>query len=1079
MKNWQKLFALFVIFMFTYSHVSAQNQIRGSINDKDGNPLPGVSVIIEGTNTGTITNEDGFFSIPAEIGQTLMIRFVGMKTQLIEIEDDNTYFEITLLEDATDLEELVVIGYGTQKKQSVVGAIGTASSDELKTQGNQTNLRDALTGLIPGVSVLSISGMPGGDIETASETGLSAFHPSEILIRGKTTWNNSEPLILVDGVERSMQEVDINEVESISVLKDASATAVFGVKGGNGVILITTKRGKLGKAEFNIEAQMSYETPSKLIEREESPEAAIARNYAVQRIRRFNSGLYSELYTSDQELEYYRNGTYPYAYANQDWHDIMLKDFAKSYRVNATATGGTELVKYFSSVSYSHVGDIMNNEDIGVGYVPKFTYDRLNVRSNFDFDITKTTKLSADYSGVFGTQTTPLTTGLNGVFEVFNNMPPNSPIQVYEDGVPGSSDGRFDNENVWHTYYYKGINTFPRTSINMTYTLEQKLDFITKGLSFLGKLAYDNEFRDTGKEIDNSDVITKTIQNEFYLLGGYYDYDAQTYMMDGNPVDMDREGWVTYVKPFTGGTEGFDWVKTPNTYAPPAVSLNNSQRNLYYQMMLNYNRSFNRHSVTSMAMFSRQKTERGSQWPHKREDWVGRVTYDYDQRYFLEVNGAYNGSEKFGPLYRFDFFPSVGAGWLISNEPFIEDRWDWLNVLKIRYSDGLVGNDNVNTGSTWPYLTIYDTYTPNDRGVEENYYGYPYGYQGYTRYNEGNPGNPNLRWEKARKQNLGLDFTAFRSTLVLSADIFREHRTDMLIGAGQRQTTVPPIFGKPAPPANIGEAKSIGGELIMTYRNSLDNNRLNYYITWNWSVARSTVIYRESTELTLPHQKPEGKPLGQTYSGISTGFIESWDDLYVSTGASDAASNRFLLPGDMVMLDFNGDGRYYATDDNVPYGYPTYPQNNYGVNFGGNYMGIDLSVRFVGAYNVTRQIGLEAFQSDNLFVPTDILRETWTPEYNNANPTYPALALDAKTYNPSAQYTQFDGSFLRLQSVELGYSFPKRLTERLKIENLKLFVNGRNLFLWTKMPNDGVGFDEPIRNYPTKKQLNLGLNVRF
>lgn len=344
---------------------------------------------------------------------------------------------------------------------------------------------------------------------------------------------------------------------------------------------------------------------------------------------------------------------------------------------------------------------------------------------------------------------------------------------------------------------------------------------------------------------------------------------------------------------------------------------------------------------------------------------------------------------------------------------------------------------------------------------------------------EGNPGNPDLRWEKARKQNLGLDFTAFRNTLVISADVFREHRTDMLIGASQRENTVPPIFGKPAPPANIGEAKSRGGELIVTYRNAAINNKLNYFISWNWSIARSEVIYKESTDLTPPHQKPEGKPLGQTYSGISTGFIESWDDLYASTGASDDASNYFLLPGDVVMLDFNGDGRYYATDDNVPYGYPTYPQNNYGVNFGGSYLGFDLSVRFVGAYNVTRRIGLEAFQSDNLYVPTEILRSTWTPEYYNANPTFPALALDAKTYNPDGQFTQFDGSYLRLQSIELGYSFPKRLIQRLNIENLKLYVNARNLFLWTKMPNDGVGFDEPNRNYPTKKQVNLVLNIRF
>ena len=1080
MKNWQKLLALFVIFMFNYSLVFAQVQIKGKVSDKDGSPLPGVNVVIDGTTTGAVTNTDGLFSIQAQVGQTLSIRFIGMQTQQIEIESSNTFLEITLQDDVVLLSETVVVGYGTQKKESVVGAIGTASSEELKSSGNQSNLSDALTGLIPGVSVLSISGMPGGDLGTAGETGLSAYHPSEILIRGKTTWNNSSPLVLVDGVERSMQEVDINEVESVSVLKDASATAVFGVKGGNGVILITTKRGKEGKARFNIDAEMSYETPTKLIEREGSAEAAIARNYAAQRSRRFNSGLYSELYTSDQELEYYRSGQYPYAYANQDWEAIMLKDIAKSYRVAATASGGTERVKYFASAAYSHVGDIMKNDDIGVGYIPKFTYDRLNVRSNFDFQITKSTKLAADFSGVFGNQTTPNTTGLNGVFNTFTNSAPNSPIVRYEDGTPGSNDDRFDTENPWHTYYYGGVNTFPRTQVNMNYTLTQELDFVTEGLSFSGMFAYDNTFRDTGESIRNNDVITTTISKEFYLNGGYYDTDAGAYMLNGSEVDMLADGWAINTKPFGGGTEGYDWTLTPNTYGAPEVSLNNSQRNMYYQMKLDYNRTFGKHNVTAMTMFSRQKTEQGSQWPHKREDWVGRVTYDYDGRYFLEMNGAYNGSEKFGPEYRFDFFPSFAGGWLISNERFIKDQpnWQWLDKLKLRYSYGVVGNDNLNTGSTWPYLTIWNTYTPNSRGVEQNWYGYPYGYQEYIRYNEGNPGNPDLRWEKATKQNLGFEFAAFSNKLSITADVFKENRTDMLIGANQRRNTVPPIFGKPAPPANIGEAKSHGGELTITYRNSI-NNELNYFITWNWDMARSEVIYKESTELTLPHQKPEGKPLNQTFSGISTGFIESWDDLYSSTGAADDASNRFLLPGDLVMLDFNGDGKYYGVEDNVPYGYPTYPQNNYGLHFGGNYKGFDLSVRFVGAYNATRRVGLNIFDSDNLFVPTDLLDNTWTPEYANADPRYPALALDAKTYNPTGQYFEYDGSFLRLQSIEFGYSFPKKMLKPLRIDNLKLYVNGRNLFLWTKMPNDGVGFDEQNRNYPTKKQINLGLNIRF
>jgi hypothetical protein len=440
------------------------------------------------------------------------------------------------------------------------------------------------------------------------------------------------------------------------------------------------------------------------------------------------------------------------------------------------------------------------------------------------------------------------------------------------------------------------------------------------------------------------------------------------------------------------------------------------------------------------------------------------------------MNGAYNGSEKFGPGYRFDFFPSVAGGWVLSNETFLKGKTQWLDKLKLRYSYGMVGNDNLNTGSTWPYLTIWNTYGVN--AYESNYYGYPSAYREYIRYNEGNPGNPDLRWEKAAKQNLGLEIAAFKSKLNLTVDVFKEHRTDMLIGANDRQSTVPPIFGKPAPPANIGEAKSRGAEMEITWRNTI-KNVFNYWISANWSVARSEVIYKESTELTLPHQKPEGKPLGQTTTGISTGFIESWDDLYSATGAANASSNSFLMPGDRIMLDFNADGRYFGTDDNVPYGYPTYPQNNYGINAGADFKGFDLSIRFLGAYNTTRRVSPSLFYFDNVYAPSIYLDNTWTPEFNNPNPTYPALALSAKTYNPTGQFNEFDGSFLRLQSIQLGYSMPKRWTEPLRINNLKLFVNGRNLFLWTKMPNDGVGFDDPGFNYPTKKQINIGLNIQL
>ena len=625
MKDLRKYFMTLAVFIITCTTVYSQIQISGKVSDSEGYPLPGVNVIVEGTTIGTVTDLDGLFTIYADVGQRLVISFVGMKTQLIEVIASKTTLDVTLLDDSMVLDEMIIVGYGTQRKESVVGAIATAKSDDIKQQGNISNLTDALTGAIPGVSVLSISGLPGGDLETNSRI----YTPSEILIRGKTTWNNSNPLILVDGVERSMNEIDISEVENISVLKDASATAVFGVKGGNGVIIITTKRGREGKARFNVEAEVSYETPSKQIETGDMARSAYARNIAIERSRRFNPGAWN-LYFADQEIDFFRNGQYPYAYQNLKWTDIAQKDFTQSKRVNMTVNGGTERVKYFASASYNHVGDIMNSEDVGQGYNPAYSYDRINIRTNFDFDITKSTKLTTNFAGMYGVSSSP-SGNINEIFGSLSHQSGDIPIWRYEDGMYGSDNSLYSAYNSYFLINYNGLITSPRTTINTDYTLTQKLDFITQGLSLSGMLAYDNSFRNIGRMVNDSGHIRKVIDRDFYLHGGYYDYTTEMYILNGEPANMND--WTIYYEP-TAGSEGFGWVKTPNSYGAEQVSLNNSDRTLYYQVKLDYSSIFaDIHSVTALAMFSRQQNERGSNWPRKREDWVGRVTYDYDRRY--------------------------------------------------------------------------------------------------------------------------------------------------------------------------------------------------------------------------------------------------------------------------------------------------------------------------------------------------------------------------------------------------------------------------------------------------------------
>jgi len=1050
-----------------------QGLITGTVIDETGVFMPGVNVTIQGTTVGTITDTEGKFSLPGvSIGDVIAISFVGMESQNVTVTSLDQVINVTLVTGQIGLDEVVVIGYGSQKKESVVGAIGVAKSEELRSQGNVSNLKDALTGVIPGLAVLPTSGLAGG--------GDDRIHrDTEILIRGKTTWNNAAPLILVDGVERDMDDIDVNEVESVSVLKDASATAVFGVKGGNGVILITTKRGEVGKAEFTIEGEYSMETWSKIVEPADLLSAIDAYNYAVERTRRIDQSGRLGNYYSDKVIGYYRDQTYPYAYPNNEWLDIAFKDYAKSYRVNGTVRGGTERLRYFASAGFNHVDDLFNGEDIGQGYQPGYKYDRINVRSNFDVKLTGTTNLKVNFYGIQTFQSSIPGYQVNGFYSAVSGLPGNSAVHRYEDGMYGAYNPDILAPNPMYEINLGGLDGDNTTTVNMDYSLQQDLSFLTKGLSVSAMLAYDNRFETDGLRVRDDGALTKKIIPSFYLEGGYFDYDEAIYKhADGTAADMD---FFTIYTEDTGGDKGagFGWIDRPVIYTAESGAANRSRSNLYYEVRMNYARLFGRHDVTGTGVFSRQEVVRGSDWSEKREDWVGRATYNFDRRYFIEINGAYNGSEKFGPGYKFDLFPSVGVSWNISNERFMQNfSQGWLEILKLRYSIGLVGNDRVDVGSQWPYVTIWE-----ERGdgsadltrLDQSQFGYPYSnYDGYTVYVEGTPGNPDLRWETARKQNLGLDLGFFNNRLGFTADLWNEYRYDMLIAADDRE--VPPVTGVPSnAAANLGEAESEGMEFEITHRNTVAGG-LYYWVKANWSVARSEVIYKANAPLTPAHRADEGFPLNQTKTSMATGIIQSWDDLYSTVGSSTGGQNGQRMPGDAALLDFDADGLYESSDDVVPYGYPVYPQNNYGISMGLNYKGISFSILFAGAYNVTRNINSGHLGNERAYVPEYLLDRTWT--YNPSGADFPALSRGPK-WNPTGHYGRYDGSFFRLQNTQLAYALPKKWMSRIGMKKIEIYVNGRNLWMWSKMPDDGVGANHDISNYPTKKQFNLGLRLQF
>ena len=596
--------------------------VKGVVVDDKDVPVIGASIVVKGNNSiGTISDIDGNFilAVPSE-KTVLVISYIGMKTK--EIQSAKGTVKVVLEDDSKQLEEVVVVGYGQQKKASVIGAITQTSGKTLERAGGVSSVGAALTGNLPGVITTATQGTPGAE-------------DPKIYIRGQSTWNNSDPLVLVDGIERPMNSVDISSIENISVLKDASATAVFGVKGANGVILITTKRGQEGKADIRIAANATVKIPSKLASKYDSYDALALRNEAIIR----EIGLYPESwdsYTPQDILNKYRNPkdvTEAERYPNVDWADEMVKKATMSYNANVSASGGNKFVKYFASVDYLHEGDILKKIENNKSYDPGYGFNRINVRSNLDFNLTKSTVLTANLSGSYGVKQDAW--GQDDweyrIWQSIYSNPPDCYLPRYSDGTWGYyPPDQVATVNSAATLGNNGVRKINTGRINTDFTLKQDLGMLLKGLNARVTLSFDNVFKTQG--------------------GVYDDGNLQFKYIDPNT------GQVTLSQHY--GTNQFDYVVNPWSIRKDETFVNKwggneNSRKLYYQAQIDYARKFGDHDVTVMGLFSRDKYATGSEFEHYREDWVFRGTYNYASRYFVEFNGAYNGSEKFGPQHRF------------------------------------------------------------------------------------------------------------------------------------------------------------------------------------------------------------------------------------------------------------------------------------------------------------------------------------------------------------------------------------------------------------------------------------------
>lgn len=1045
--------ALCLVGAFCSLNAQAQKiQVKGNLVDGTGEPLIGATVKVKGSaGVGAVTDFDGNFKIdvPSE-NSTLVFTYVGMKTKEVKVGKKREFKLI--LEDDNAIGEVVVVGYGQQKKASVVGAITQTTGKVLERAGGVSDIGSALTGNLPGVITSSSSGMPGDE-------------DPKIVIRGVSSWNSSDPLVLVDGIERPMSSVDIHSVQSISVLKDASATAVYGVKGANGVILITTKRGTEGKAKISASASSALKLVSKLPETYGSADAL----YYVNKAIKHELGLSPSSWGDIRSTDFINNYNAPAGsidpetgllmserYPDVDWQKELFKDYAMSYNANVNIAGGTKAVKYYAAIDYQHEGDLFREWDNNRGYTSGYGFNRINVRSNLDFQLTKTTTLKANLSGSHGIRKSPY--GLDKgswaetqLWQAAYSAPHDTFLPQYSDGVWGyfPKDEQGSPNSVTQLALH-GEQSTTTTRINTDFTLEQDLSFITKGLKASAIVSWDNVFVEASRGIND------------------LDHAAQYKYID--PVT----GVVTY-KQKPGGKNNFDFVETI-AWKTDAGALNNNltQRNLFYQAQLYWGRKFGQHDVTAMGVFNRSERATGSQFTNYREDWAFRTTYNYADRYMLEYNGAYNGSEKFSKDNRFAFFNSGAIGWNVANEkwfkPVAETKVfgrNLVDILKLRYSYGEIGEDNVWERwlyqTTWAYggKTHLDSTNPNNESI-------------YTWYKEAKVGNPDIHWEKAIKQNFGIDYAFLGGLVAGSLEFFNEKRSDIMIAGSSR--SVPFYFGASAPYMNKGRTKTTGYELEVRLKYDFANG-IHAYANMNMTHAKNVVTEHDDPVMLPSYQKNVGYSIGQAKSYLDNGTAQSWDDVIAMTPHNTNDNQK--LPGQYIITDFNGDG-VIDTNDSAPYGYTGTPQNTYNATIGIDYKGFSIYAQFYGVTNVSRYVAFNSLPKSFLHT---VFKEGdyWSPSTPDG---IPSLRVNSTPSYYEGTRFLYDGSFCRLKNLEVAYTWNDGWIKSLGLSMLKVYVNGNNLFLWTDMPDDresnfaGTGLASQGA-YPTMKRINFGFKLEL
>ncbi len=1012
--------------------VQTKERVKGKVTEEDGKPLPGATITIVGTTRGVITDTDGTYSIDADLQDKLVFSFIGMESQIVDVGNQKV-INIKLKEKTQELEDVTVVAFGKQKKESVVGSITTVKPAELKIPSS--NLTTALAGRMAGLISYQRSGEPGMD-------------NAQFFIRGVTTFGyKKDPLILIDNNEVTTQDLsrmEPDDIASFSIMKDATATALYGSRGANGVILVTTKEGSEGKAQINVRYEESISEPTKMVRLADPVTYMRLHNEAVKTRDAQGATRYSQ-----NKIEHTINEDNPYVYPANDWYDVLFKDRALNHRLNFNVSGGGKVARYYLA------GSVIN--DNGMLEVDKknnfnnnIELDRYMLRSNVNINITNTTEAVVRFHGAFDDYTGPI----DGGSELFRKVMRTNPVLFPPYYIPDSANrytqhilfGNYDQGQYNNPYadMTKGYKDYTTSQIDAQFELKQELDFITKGLAIR--------------------ALFNTSRYSYFDVSRFYNpfyYKVSLY-------DKNKDEYTLYPLNELTGTEYLDYSEGTKDITTTT----------YFETALNWDRTFaEKHEFGALAVFTMRKQlyanagDLQKSLPYKNISLAGRATYAYKSTYFTEFNFGYNGSERFSKSERFGFFPSVGLGWLISNENFwYGDLKKTISKLKLKATYGLVGNDAIgDANDRFFYLSNVNMNDPN----LESSFGTLGNMGSRTGISISRYPNGDITWEKAKKIDVGIEMGLWNE-LEIQLDVYKENRSNILM----TRSSIPTTMGlQTAIRANVGEASSKGIDISLNFNHSFNKD---LWVTGlaNFTYATSEFkVYEEPDYSDVPWKSHVGYSLNQTWGYVAERFFV--DEEEVRNSPAQFGDYR---AGDIKYKDINKDGKISELDM-VPVGYPDSPEIVYGFGFSGGWKGFDLSCFFQGLARESFWIDANAtspfIDGQNALLKA-YADNHWSEDNRNIYALWPRLSETLISNNlQHSTWFMRNGAFLRLKSVEFGYTLPDKIISGAKITNLRFYFSGTNLLTFSKfklwdpeMGGDGLG-------YPIQRVFNLGVQLSF